>query len=266
MPRISSSFSTAERSGGSPVELYTIRRGIRTWQHTSGDVTQTVDGVDYTPAHIKRGDIEQKKDAPGISVKVSIALETEVAQALMVETSEPATVSIRKVQSAGDPIMLVLLGDVVSLTFSGDSVELTVATVEHRFKTLIPRVLVQRTCPHALYGLSCGVNKDDFAVSTTVASITGQVIVVAASAAGNVWRNGILRLASGRVLFIADHTTSAVTVWAPIPDELAVSDPVTIYRGCDKSFTTCETVFDNALNFGAFPNLPDRNPALKSLR
>ena len=266
MPRLGSLFSTAERSGGSPVEFYTIRRGTQTWLYTSADEAVTDNGLTYQPAGISRGQLEQKKDAAGTQVKVSLSLETDCAQALMVQSSERASVSIQKRQSSGDAVKLVLLGDVLSLKFAGNTVELTVATIEHIFKTLIPKVLVQRTCPHALYGLSCGVNKDDFAVETTVSSITGQVITVAASASNHIWRNGILRLASGRVLFIADHTTSAITIWGPVPAELAVSDPVTVYRGCDKLFATCETDFDNAKNFGGFPNLPDRNPAIGTMQ
>jgi uncharacterized phage protein (TIGR02218 family) len=266
MPRITSLFSTAERSGGSPVECYTIQRGTRMWRYTSADASQTIGGLTFLPANVSRGDLSQKKDTPGVQITVTLNLATDAAQALMVETSERISVTIQKLQSAGDPIKPVLLGQVISLKFADDALELTVATVEYHSKTLIPRVLVQRTCPHALYGYSCGVDKDDFAVETTVASISGQVISVVASASGNAWRNGMLRLSTGRILFIADHTTSAITVWGKIPDDLTVSDDVTVYRGCDKLFATCETVFDNAKNFGGFPNLPNRNPMLGSLR
>jgi uncharacterized phage protein (TIGR02218 family) len=266
MTRISSLFSTAERSGGSPAYLVTIQRGTSVWYYTTARSTQTVEDIDYLPAQLKCSPVAQKKDTPGIQATVTLGLETSAAQALMTETGERASVSIQRTQSAGDPVTVVLLGDVVSLKFVNDAVELTVATIEHHFKTLIPRVLVQRLCPHAVYGYSCGANKDDFAVETTVADIDGQTITVAATEGTHAWRNGILRLASGRVLFIADHSSSQVIVWAPIPSDLAVSDAVTIYRGCDKTFTTCETVFDNAAHYGGFPNLPERNPLLANLR
>ncbi len=266
MPRLSGLFSSAERAGGAPVEFYTIRRGTRTWLYTSADESVTDNDLTYQSAQISRGPLEQKNDVAGTQVKVALSLETECAQTLMVQSSEPISVSIQKKQSSGDAIKLVLLGHVISVKFAGNDLELTVATIEYLFKTLIPKVLVQRTCPHALYGLSCGVNKDDFAVDTTVTDITGQVITVAASASNHIWRNGILRMASGRVLFIADHTTSAITIWGPVPADLAVSDDVTVYRGCDKLFATCETDFDNAKNFGGFPNLPDRNPAIGTMQ
>lgn len=266
MPRISSDYSTAERSGGSPSEFYTFQRGTEVWRLTSGDAAATLAGLDFQPGHVMRAAVSQKKDAPGLQVVVTLSLDLAVAQALMVESSLTTSVTIQRKQSAGDPVKVVLRGEVVSLKFAGDVVDLTVATIEHRFKTLIPKVLVQRTCPHALYGYSCGVNKEDFAVETTIASISGQVITVDASAGGNMWRNGMIRLASGQILFIADHVTSAITVWGHIPAGLAEDDPVTVYRGCDKLLDTCETVFDNAKNFGGFPNLPNRNPRLGSLR
>ncbi len=266
MPRIGSPFSTAERSGGSPSEYYTIQRGTQVWRYAAGDASATIDGTDYLPAHITRDAIGQKKDTPGLQCVVTLRLDLGAAQALMVESPSRTSVTIQRAQSAGDPIKAILRGEVVSLKFIDDSVELTVATIEHHFKTLIPKILVQRTCPHALYGYSCGVNKADFGVETTITNIVGHVITVAASASDHAWRNGMLQLASGELLFIADHTTSDITVWSAIPADVAVDDAVIVYRGCDKLFATCESVFDNAANFGGFPNLPNRNPRLARMR
>src|ERR1044071_858747 len=110
MPRIASLFSTAERSGGSPVECFTFQRGTRVWRYTSSDAPVTIGGLTFVPANVKRGDLSQKKDAPGVQVAVTVNLATDLAQALMVETSERVTLTIQKVQSAGSAIKAVLAG------------------------------------------------------------------------------------------------------------------------------------------------------------
>lgn len=264
MPRLSSLFASAERGGGKPVELYTIRRGDEEWRHTTSDALQTVDGVDYEPAAIERKAVEQKQDAPGLSVVVSIPLDTPVGQALTESGFQVVTISIRRQQTAGDPVKMVLLGQLMSLKFVDHRAECTFATVEHTFKIAIPRVRIQRTCPWALYSTSCGVNAADFAIPTTITAITRgsnqSTVTVAETLGDGVMKSGMLRLANGRLLFIASNVGSALTVWGRVPSDAAIADDVTLYPGCDKQFDTCEGTFDNAANFGGFPNLPDRDP------
>ncbi len=268
MPRTVSVYATLERIGGRPIELYTFRRGALTWYYTSSHAEQTVGGITYTPAAVKRGNVEQKQDTAGEQVVITLPLELNVGQALLVENSEPFYASIQRIQTSGDPIKGPLLGEMVSVKFSGDTAELTIATVEHRFKTLIPRVPVMRTCPWAVYSTQCGADKVDFAHETTVTDITGQVITVDSltDTTTGFYYNGIVQLASGRLLFIVNHVGLELTIWSPMPAELAVDDTITVYPGCDKQFTTCETKFDNAEHFGGFPNLPDRNVTLGALR
>jgi uncharacterized phage protein (TIGR02218 family) len=264
MPFISSLFSAAEKSGGAPAECFQFQRGSSLWRYTSARETQTISGVDYLPAFVKRAAVQQKNDTPGIQITVSVALEAAVAQALLIDTAEPMRVTIQRVQTAGDPVFPLFLGEVIATKFSGDAVELTVATVEHQFKRLVPSRCVQRTCVWDVYGAQCGVDPADFAHATTISSVSGQVITVGSVPAATMV-NGMIRLPSGRMLFVPAQSTTALTIWDPIPAEAIATASVTLYPGCDKTLTTCEGTFANGKHFGGFPNLPIRNPSTSTL-
>ena len=270
MPRISSLFSTAERSGGSPVELYTFQRGTKVWRYTSAPTTQTVSGISFTPAHLTRSAIEQKKDTPGIQFTVTVDLETPLGQDLIAFSGEPVVVTYQRAQSSGTPIMPVVVGRMIQAKFSDDQAEFTVATIEYDFKQLIPKVLIQRTCPWVLYSPPCGVDKTSYATATTVSSITAgngsYVLGLADSQTNGYWTNGVIVLDQGGApLFVAAHTGANVTIWGDVPSGLAVSSGLTIYAGCDKLRSTCVSKFNNLDNFGAFPDLPAKNPSLVKL-
>lgn len=269
MPLISSLFGTAERGGGSPVELYTVQRGAQCWRLTSADTEQTVSGITFTPAWVRRAAIEQKQDAPGIQFAVTVHLDTPLGQALLVESSDRVTVSLQRVQASGDPITPVILGEMLAIKFSDDTAELTVATVEHRFKTLIPRTLIGRTCPYAVYSSSCGANPADFAYTTTIDSVAWPVVTVTAldDDTDAFYSAGILVSSTGKAFTIAKHDSSLdLTIWGREPvSGLTAGDTVTVYRGCNKTRAACIAKFDNYDNFGGFPDLPAKDPGLTKL-
>lgn len=257
-------FPGAERGGGRPEEGYTFQRGGTIWRYASSRETLTIDGIDFPASSIKRGDLQQNKDVGGTQVVVTVPLELAVAQAIITPTGQPMTCSIQRAQTAGTPVMSMLAGDVVGTKFTGDIIEFTVATIERKFKTMIPRKRIARTCQWTLFDHACGLNKDDFDLSTTITGVSGNVITVASAGSLNM-KGGMIRLPSGRILFVAAVSGLNLTVYETPPAEAVATAAVTLYPGCDKLFSTCETTFNNAKHFGGFPNLPKRNPALSTL-
>src|SRR5689334_19871644 len=112
MPIVSSSYATAERGGGEPAECYTVQRGAQVWRLTSDDVAHTISGVEFTPSWLKRGEIAQKQDTPGIQFTLTVHLASPLGQALLVKTPDPITATLQRLQPSGDPIKPVLLGEV----------------------------------------------------------------------------------------------------------------------------------------------------------
>lgn len=270
MPRIASPYSSAERLGGAPVELYTLQRGSKVWRYTSADAAQTASGITFAPAVMKRSAIEQKQDAPGIQYTLTVSLNTPFGQDLLDASGAPVTCTLIRAQS-GNTIAPVLAGEVTAVKFTDDDAELTVATIERRFKQLIPRVPVQRTCPWTIYSNSCGVDKTAFATSTTVSSVSqvagGFTVTLAASQTDGYWTNGLVVMdAGGPAMFVAAHAGAVVTIWATaIPSTVTNGAGLTVYAGCDKLRSTCINKFNNLDNFAGFPDLPSKDPKLTQL-
>ncbi len=47
-----------------------------------------------------------------------------------------------------------------------------------------------------------------------------------------------------------------VTLWTPLPAEIAVGDRIRLTAGCDKRAETCREKFKNFINFQGFPDIP----------
>ncbi len=47
-----------------------------------------------------------------------------------------------------------------------------------------------------------------------------------------------------------------ITLWRPVPAEIAAGDHIRIIAGCDKRAETCRVKFANLLNFQGFPDIP----------
>ena len=55
---------------------------------------------------------------------------------------------------------------------------------------------------------------------------------------------------------IRTHDGNDFTLYLKFPKPLAVSDAWILEVGCDKADSTCETKFDNLVNFQGFPHMP----------
>lgn len=54
----------------------------------------------------------------------------------------------------------------------------------------------------------------------------------------------------------ADGNRMTLSLWLPMDAMPDVGDQVMLTVGCDKSFSTCRTLFSNTLNFRGFPQMP----------
>lgn len=65
---------------------------------------------------------------------------------------------------------------------------------------------------------------------------------------------------AGKEFNIAEHPSAGVLVLdLEAPLDIAVGVSVTAVRGCDRTFDTCRTVFDNVVHFRGFPHVPGRD-------
>ena len=130
----------------------------------------------------------------------------------------------------------------------------------------------QRTCRHSLYDSLCKVPTTNNFRDVIITKISGreQIIEVEdpnkpASGDGD-WEleeteRGYLEQNSVnyRIVRVSGMLLYLTRVTGLVKRDTTASPPVTgtatIYRGCDKKFSTCKDRFDNRTNFGGFPYL-----------
>lgn len=117
-------------------------------------------------------------------------------------------------------------------------------------------------CRHAFGDTSCKIN-------LVAQTVTGSASAVAdlshftdssRSEADGVFDYGLLTWTSGANTGLSMEVKSFIakqfTLWLPMPNAITVGHTYSVYKGCDKRFSTCQTVFNNTANFGGFPTLP----------
>ena len=132
--------------------------------------------------------------------------------------------------------------------------------------------LYQYTCDAIVGDSRCGVNLDTstFKGTGTVTSTDGKSSIVASGLGiyTNNWFNrGKLTFTSGNnngeSKEVKTHSlvegTVSILLWEPFPFIINSSDTFTITAGCDKTFRTCKSKFNNAINFRGFPHIPGPN-------
>ncbi len=127
------------------------------------------------------------------------------------------------------------------------------------------RLTYMRSCPHALYDVNCGVNRDQFKVAATVSTLTGSAIEYSSAAmlpdgraAGGYieWSIGSGELERRSILA---HSGSTLTLLGGT-DGLSAGQAITVYPGCRQTTADCHDYFANLDNFGGFPAMPGTSP------
>ena len=140
-----------------------------------------------------------------------------------------------------------------------------------------PHILVELTCNYQIYSRSCGVNKNDHKYSCTVLS-QAPLIVLSTQAIGQLgngygyFAGGWLEAGSGNTFQIRpilnSHYEGSTALELDIPQQLIGipdGEPLTIYPGCDGQASTCTQRYNNYINFGGFPDVPEVNPFVKAV-
>ncbi|MGC4076856.1 MAG: phage BR0599 family protein [Rubrivivax sp.] len=250
---------------GAPVELYAFAIGSVTWRYTSSARTVTVDGVDWTPAPLKRGRIETSQETARNGLDIECARDFPVAQLLAVSPpSDPIALTIRRVHRGDGETAVIWIGQILNCDFSPREGKATLhgECARSVLRRVGLRRAYQRLCPHPLFGKKCGLARAAHAIATTVTSVSGLDVGVAALLA-RPYSGGWIEWTrpSGFVdrRFVQAVTGLQLRLTLPIYG-LPVGAAVTVLPGCDHTTSTCATVYANLDNHGGFPSIPSKNP------
>lgn len=197
-------------------------------------------------------------------------------------TVRKAEVSAFGVATAG---VVVWTGEVASAKVRAKRITARAVSDGTVFDRKVPRCYLQPGCNHAVFSPGCGLDPAAW-VHTAVMSNPGAVgwpfiftlntlsrAGGAALSAANAFAGGWLEAGAGsnlqRVPVLASSEAVGggldVTLSRDPSPWLAAGAAVRLYPGCDGKRTTCQTRYDNYLNFGGDPFVPTGNPSLIKL-
>lgn len=247
---------------GRPIELYEFVGNQTTHRLTSyGEDVQF--GVDtYTAVSMRRSEVNVTQDERSLEIEIPRNLQIVTDYAFEV----PDTGLLLTLRRTHDLVSAITLwkGRVTAISVAGDRATIVVPSLtSDALTTVVPRPQVQHVCNHRLYDAHCTVDPVGFTESTTVASITDGVTFDVTSLGGqpDQWAKGghVENTSTGERRLIIDQTGTTLRVLYPFRN-LAVSDPVDVFAGCDHSLSDCANKFSNSVNFGGHPYVPDKNP------
>lgn len=126
----------------------------------------------------------------------------------------------------------------------------------------------RRQCDAELGDQNCGVDLNNMAhqtSSTIVQDAEGHTVTIEVlDQAEAAFQNGTLTIddLSYKIANIrANDAHWVIQLREPLKTALTKNMPCRLTKGCDKSFATCKSQFDNGLNFRGFPHLPGSDAA-----
>lgn len=265
-------FDAIERSNfdGMPVTLYHFTMGNASWSYCSAESPVTHGGVTYQPAPISNNGSEQSGDVGSDALEIEVPRSAAITD-LFIGSPPSASISlvVRDYHYGADganPAPVVWSGFVKGAKRTGPAMfVLNCKSLLSSVNRLGLRLAWGRMCPHALYDRMCRVNPNDFAVTLQIASVnSARILVEGASSFGNrYFSGGFIRFTgiAGAIERRGIESQIGNTVrLMGTTERLSAGQSITMYPGCNRVARTCQNKFDNILNFGGFPHMPDRSP------
>lgn len=246
------------------------------------DAMGAADPQTFTPAAVKHGPVEGKdrfeKGATTITVAVAgsdlqryflTAAAVKLKAWIIRGQSEDLSVPLEYGKNA----MIVQSGILGRFGFRDNTIAAEVVPEPFYTDGKIPRFFFGRQCQHffggpQFQGVGCGVNLALHSFETAIAAVDppGRTITITGQKPGkpatyfnaghfqNITLGGRMSIAWSE--HSGDDTVLHLSTWNP---ELAVDQEIVAYAGCRQTVEACRE-FNNAANFGGFPDIPNRTP------
>lgn len=270
-------LDVASSRRGDAQELYRFDGPQVSYTYTSGTRSHTfaLDGLVYAPlAGLKRTGRGSSSSADKTTVTVTFSGNCDLATDYAYGTP-PASLRLRiyELQRYSLGYQLVWDGDVVACSAKGVLVEMrSTSQLAERMASPVPSVSFQSLCNHFLYDARCTMDRatvgHNHAALVSSISVSGFTVTVDSIGLffDDWFRAGeIVRDSDGERRLIVGQVGAVLTIAAPFR-ELAATDAVTLYAGCDHRIATCSDKFNNVANYGGHPAMPNSNPFIVNIR
>jgi len=251
--------SEAGVATGVPIELFDFVSNGTHYRYTSSGSNVLYGGFTYTATASHRNEIVDTGDTNRAELQIVLPRDNPFAVLFVSAPMEyEATVTVYR--GHGSDWATYWMGRVSAVRFDTDQAVVICQPYLGDADGLGLRRVYCRHCPYALYGVECGLDKDDYSlegVALTVSTTTITSAILATKEDG--WFQGGMIYTEYGSRLIKTHVGSTITISHAIAG-LEAGASFTAYAGCDHSMTVCESKFDNLLNYGGQPWLPTKNP------
>lgn len=283
-------FEAFETSDGRPVELLTFINGNLTYRYSNATNDVVVGAFTYVPLEYTRSAPSLSKDSDDANLKLSIPSSNPIAQLYReILQSNITTLTVQRFHD-NDPdgqIQVFFKGEVASVSSANAKTTILCVPIAQG-QDQMPRYTYQALCNYYLFdGATCRIVKDDFRFVGTVDAIgvngrnitvNGLRVQAGVIDAGNgglltdeeldqFWLNGYCITADGELRRVVKNPASEGSpddpdvIEIPYPFvQVSTGDVITVYAGCKRDTDTCVRKFDNILNYGGWPTVPEVNP------
>lgn len=272
-------------------ELFYFRYGLQEFFFTSASKVVRYGNIDYLPAVISRGNIEDadiNKNEIDIVFTHYDALRNAVDQSftqIFLNKIYLESVRVQITELYNNEALVLFKGRVALPQFDDNSNEMTLTctTAESYMNREILTRKYQKPCPNSLYDKFCGVSSAEFSFKAKITSINNldigfsvvptQVIdengdpvfdennepVMETKTYPVGWLNRGVLQKNGIFTFINTNTENTAKLYRNHIG-LAVNDIVDLMAGCDQSIETCDQKFKNHKRYGGHAYMPSENP------
>ena len=232
------------------------------WLYTSADTKITYQLAEFLPIAIGHDEIESKNELSKSNLTVTVSLDEEMARRWL-RSSTDAIVSLTIFSGDIDTAVTAVIwkGRLASVKPTDKSIQLIFESIFTSLRRPGLRRKYQATCPHVLYGNNCKAPKANFAFEAIPTVVNGIFLTVpyATEFADGWFTGGMIEGVDGVARFIVSHVGENIKLIRPL-EGLEANQAITLYPGCDRLASTCESKFNNLLNIGSFPYIPIQNP------
>lgn len=244
--------------------LDSVETVVSTNTFTSSKKEYTHDSLVYSPVAIGRSREEDSSEVSKANLKLKFSINNTFAYDWM--DKDDSILRLQRYKVEDPTVTATWKGRLVSTESDGKYITLVFESIFSSMRNYGLKRVFQRTCNHALFSAECGLSRATYAVTGTIAAFgtsdSRELLVTASGAfANDYFTFGTIVDSDGNSRMISDHAASTITMakrCLAFEEEFASSGAVnvTIYPGCDKSRSTCDSKYLNSINFGAFPYMP----------
>ena len=166
-------------------------------------------------------------------------------------------------QGAADALgAIALFGGVVgSIAIAPSKVTLTCKGKNNLLDQYAPRNVYQAGCSHNFCDTNCTLNAANYTAGFAVGNGASAIFIPwSGPADAALFANGVIRFtsgpASGQARTIMNATAQGLNLAYPLYEIPNTGDAFTALQGCDKTFATCQNVYNNLQHRRAFDFVP----------